>query len=156
MTFLSGPGATPGPAAGATSRRFTPAGMQGSYNLQALYDEGNDGRGKTIAIVDSFGYPQAAADLKQFSQDYGLPLMCGEPDVDCLPGMPHIDTLTFGNHQVKEMPGTSHSPGLEASNAWSVEVALDLEYATQSRRAPTSCWSPPRPRRPSACRASRT
>ena len=129
VTFLASPGAAPGPAAGTNARRFTPVGIQGSYNLQGLYDEGFDGHGKTIAIVDSFGYPQAAADLKQFSQDYGLPLMCGEPDVDCVPGMPHIDTLTFGNHQVKEMPGTSNSPGLQASNAWSIEVALDLQYA---------------------------
>lgn len=129
VTYLGSAAAGPAPAVGPNSRRFTPPGIQGSYNLPALHHAGFDGSGKTIAIVDSFGYPQAAADLKQFSQDYGLPLMCGEPDVTCAAGMPHIDTLTFGNHQVKEMPGTSQSPGLEASNAWSIEVALDLEYA---------------------------
>ncbi|WP_310964320.1 S53 family peptidase [Nocardioides terrisoli] len=128
VQFISGEGAAPGPAYRATSRRFTPPGIQGSYNLKALYDEGLDGSGKTIAIVDSFGYPQAGADLKQFSQDYGLPLMCGMPDVACQDGMAKFSTLTFGNHQVKASPDSS-SPGQEDSNAWSVEVALDIEYA---------------------------
>jgi len=129
VTFLADADAAPGPAAGASSRRFTPPGIQGSYNLPALYRQGLDGSGKTIAIVDSFGYPQAGADLKTFSQAYGLPLMCGMPDVDCRPGMATLSTLTFGNHQVKAPPGQSHSPGQQASNAWSVEVALDLQYA---------------------------
>lgn len=127
--FLSGPGAAPGPAYSATSRRFTPVGIEGSYNLNSLYAAGYAGQGETIAIVDSFGYDEAAADLKTFSQAYGLPLMCGMPDVACSAEMPTFSTLTFGDHQVKAGPSTSQSPGQEASNAWSVEVALDIEYA---------------------------
>jgi subtilase family serine protease len=94
-----------------------------------LYDLGYAGQGKTIAIVDSFGYPQAAADLKTFSQAYGLPLMCGMPGVACQAGMPTFQTLEFGNRQVKAPPSGSQSPGQEDSNAWSIEVALDIEYA---------------------------
>lgn len=119
----------PKPSATATKRVFTPPGIQQSYNLPALYSEGLTGAGKTIAIVDSFGYDQAAADLKQFSTDYGLPLMCGMPDVTCQPGMAKFSTLTIGNHQVKSPPDGSQSPQQEASNAWSLEVALDIEYA---------------------------
>lgn len=119
----------PGPYADADVRQFTPPGIQASYKLGPLYDEGLTGTGKTIAIVDSFGYPGAAADLKQFSQDYGLPMMCGMPGVACTDGMPTFKNLTFGNHQVKPMPPKSQSPGQEESNAWSVEVALDMEYA---------------------------
>jgi subtilase family serine protease len=126
--YLSGPDAAPGPGYSATRRRFTPTGIQGSYNLNPLYAAGFTGKGKTIAIVDSFGYDQAAADLKTFSQAYGLPLMCGMPDVACAPGMAKFSTLTFGNHQVKAPPA-NNSPGQEASNAWSLEVALDIEYA---------------------------
>jgi subtilase family serine protease len=126
--YLAAADAAPGPAYGASIRRFTPVGIQGSYNLNSLYAAGYAGQGKTIAIVDSFGYDQAAADLKTFSQAYGLPLMCGMPDVSCAAGMPKFDTLTFGNHQVKNPPPNS-SPGQEASNAWSLEVALDIEYA---------------------------
>ena len=128
VQYLSAADAAPGPGFTAHSRRFTPPGIQASYNLNTLYGEHYDGRGKTIAIVDSFGYPQAAADLKTFSQAYGLPLMCGMPDVACTPDMPTFSTLTFGNHQVKAPP-PNNSPGQEASNAWSVEVALDIEYA---------------------------
>ncbi|MGN6252836.1 MAG: S53 family peptidase [Marmoricola sp.] len=128
--FISGADAAPGPAAGTSSRRFTPPGIQGSYGLPALYGAGLDGHGKTIAIVDSFGYPQAAADLKTFSNAYGLPEMCGMPDVTCDPStMGTFSTLQFGNHQVKAPPAGSQSPGQEDSNAWSVEVALDIEYA---------------------------
>ncbi|HEU5007055.1 MAG TPA: S53 family peptidase [Jatrophihabitantaceae bacterium] len=128
VVYLSAPDAAPGPGYSATSRRFTPAGIQGSYNLAPLYARGYSGQGKTIAIIDSFGYPQAGADLKTFSQAYDLPLMCGMPDVACADGMPTFSTLTFGNHQVKAPP-PNQSPGQEASNAWSVEVALDIEYA---------------------------
>ena len=105
-----------------------PVGIQGSYNLNSLYAAGYAGQGRTIAIVDSFGYDQAAADLKTFSQAYGLPSMCGMPDVTCAAGMPSFNTLEFGNHQVKNPPD-NHSPGQEASNAWSLETALDIEYA---------------------------
>lgn len=110
------------------SRHFTPDGIQKSYNLPALYDEGYDGSGTTIAIVDSFGYPQAASDLKEFSKAYGLPMMCGMPGVACDDGMPTFKTLAFGHHQVMDPPPSS-SPGQENSNAWSIEVALDIEYA---------------------------
>lgn len=119
----------PKPSVSPTRRVFTPPGIQTSYNLPALYQQGLTGAGKTIAIVDSFGYDQAAADLKQFSTDYGLPLMCGMPDVTCQPGMGTFSTLELGNHQVKAPPDGSQSPQQEASNAWSVEVALDIEYA---------------------------
>ena len=129
QAVLLSTGAAPGPSASATRRVFTPPGIQSSYNLPALYGQGLTGAGKTIAIVDSFGYDQAAADLETFSQAYGLPLMCGMPGVACTSGMPTFSRLQFGNHQVKAPPSTSQSPGQEASNAWSVEVALDIEYA---------------------------
>lgn len=128
-TYLSSADAAPGPGYSSVSRHFTPAGIQASYNLTPLFADGRDGSGKTIAIVDSFGYPQAAADLETFSQAYGLPLMCGMPDVTCQPGMATFSTLAIGNHQVKAPPAGSASPGQEASNAWSLEVALDIEYA---------------------------
>lgn len=127
--YLSAADAAPGPSAGPGYSRFTPPGIQNSYNLPALYAEGLTGKGKTIAIIDSFGYDEAAADLKQFSTDYNLPMMCGMPDVACKAGMPKFKTLTFGNHQVKAPPPKSKSPGQEDSNAWSLEVALDIEYA---------------------------
>jgi len=126
--YLSSADAAPGPGYSSTSRHFVPSGIEHSYNLPPLYAQGYAGQGKTIAIVDSFGYPQAAADLETFSDAYGLPEMCGMPDVTCKPGMPTFSTLQFGNRPVTAPPA-NNSPGQEASNAWSIEVALDIEYA---------------------------
>jgi subtilase family serine protease len=130
--FFTGPAAgtaAPGPGVCfGTARCFTPAGMQASFNLGPLYAQGLNGAGETIAIVDSFGYPTVAADLETFSQSYGLPMMCGMPGVTCTPGMPTFSVLQFGNRQVKAPP-ENKSPGQEASNAWSLEVALDTQWA---------------------------
>src|SRR5689334_10891624 len=41
--------------AGAGRRCFSPSAMQAAYNLNPLLAQGLDGRGKTIAVVDSFG-----------------------------------------------------------------------------------------------------
>lgn len=130
--YYTGPaagGAAPGPGpCFGTARCFVPASMQQSFNLDPLYAQGLNGAGKTIAIVDSFGYPTVGADLETFSQAYGLPLMCGMPNVTCTPGMPTFRVLQFGNHQVKAPP-PNQGPGTEASNAWSLEVALDTQWA---------------------------
>jgi subtilase family serine protease len=85
-----------------------------------------------VAIVDSFGYPQVAADLETFSQGYGLPLMCGMPGVACSAGMPTFSVLQFGNRQVKPSPASANAnpygPGQEASNNWALEVGLDTQW----------------------------
>jgi subtilase family serine protease len=115
--------------ASAGRRCFSPSAMQAAYNVGPLLAQGLDGRGKTIAIVDSFGYDQAESDLKVFSQRFGLPLMCGMPDVTCQPGMSTFSRVQLGDRPVKEPPGGSHGTGQENSNAWALEVALDLQWA---------------------------
>jgi subtilase family serine protease len=52
---------------------YQPSQLTKAYNLAALHDHGIDGRGKTIVIVDSFGSPTIANDLKVFDQTFGLP-----------------------------------------------------------------------------------
>ena len=47
--------------------------MQRAYDLPALFAQGNEGQGQTIAIVDSFGSPTIQQDLDMFDQAYGLP-----------------------------------------------------------------------------------
>src|SRR5438094_544077 len=73
-------------------RCFAPEAMRNSYNLGPLYDQGFDGTGFTIAVVDSFGSSTIANDLNVFNTEFGLPHLCGEPNVTCTPGMP---SLTF-------------------------------------------------------------
>ena len=66
--FLSSSPVPPSEAAcNSVGRRcFTPQAMQNSYNLASLLAAGNQGQGKTIAVIDSFGSATIANDLNVF------------------------------------------------------------------------------------------
>jgi subtilase family serine protease len=114
----------------ANRRCFTPQAVRAAYNLQPLYDAGFDGRGHTIAIVDSFGSPTMAHDLHVFDQAFGLTPMCGEEGVTCTPGMPTFSTLVSpGSSPTKAAAPPSSPPVQEDKSAWALEVALDVETA---------------------------
>jgi subtilase family serine protease len=88
---------------------YTPAQMRHAYGFDQISFTANghkiagDGTGQTIAIVDAYDDPNIAADLHTFDQHFGLP----DP--------------TF----VKATP-----QGRPAADAgWSMEMALDVEYA---------------------------
>ena len=109
-------------------RCFTPQGIQASYNLGPLYAAGLDGRGMTIAIVDSYGSDTMAHDLHVFDQAFGVQAMCGEEGVTCAAGMPTFSELHVqGAPATKAPPSTAKNPGLENKAAWALEVALDVE-----------------------------
>ena len=105
---------------------FTPQAIQSAYNVAPLYAQGLNGRGITIAIVDSYGSDTMAHDLHVFDQAFGLPPMCGEEGVTCAAGMP-----TFSELSINGTPATIAQPGngthLEDKSAWALEVALDVE-----------------------------
>jgi subtilase family serine protease len=107
---------------------FKPQAIQSAYNVGPLYAQGFDGKGMTIAIVDSWGSDTMAHDLHVFNNAFGLPHMCGEEGVTCTPGMP---TFTVwhpnGSPATKGSPG--NDPGLEDKASWALEVALDVETA---------------------------
>ncbi|MGO9865947.1 MAG: protease pro-enzyme activation domain-containing protein [Terriglobales bacterium] len=52
---------------------YEPPSIQTAYNLTGLYNEGYDGTGQTIAIVDWCGSFTIQADANAFSAQYGLP-----------------------------------------------------------------------------------
>jgi subtilase family serine protease len=52
---------------------YAPAQFVKAYDLAPLHTHGIDGRGETIAIVDSFGSPTISHDLHVFDQTFGLP-----------------------------------------------------------------------------------
>jgi subtilase family serine protease len=109
-------------------RCFAPQAIQASYNLAPLYAAGKDGRGRTIAIVDSYGSDTMAHDLHVFDQAFGVAPMCGEEGVTCAPGMPKFSELSLqGSPATKAPPSTSHGTGQEDKSAWALEVALDVE-----------------------------
>ena len=47
--------------------------LQRAYNLAPLFAKGVEGQGQTIVIVDAFGSPSIASDLKTFDSQMGLP-----------------------------------------------------------------------------------
>jgi subtilase family serine protease len=111
-------------------RCFNPASTRAAYNLQPLYQQGLDGTGMTIAIVDSYGSDTIAHDLHVYDRTWGLPSMCGEEDVDCAPGMPTFSQLSLqGSPATKAPPSSSNGTGQEDKSAWALEVSLDVETA---------------------------
>jgi subtilase family serine protease len=47
--------------------------LQRAYDLAPLFSRGIEGRGETIVIVDAFGSPSIASDLRTFDAEMGLP-----------------------------------------------------------------------------------
>ncbi len=105
---------------------FTPQAIQSAYNVGPLHSAGWNGKGITIAIVDSYGSDTMAHDLHVFDQAFGLQPMCGEEGVTCQAGMPKFSELALNGS-----PATNGQPGkgthLEDKAAWALEVALDVE-----------------------------
>ncbi len=91
---------------------YGPIQYQQAYDMNPLYHQGLTGAGKTIVIVDSFGSPTIAQDLKVFDQAYGLP----DP--------PSLRVITPDG----PIPPFDGSPGSVMSN-WGVETSLDVEYS---------------------------
>ena len=111
-------------------RCFTPQSVRAAYNLNPLYAQGKDGRGQTIAIVDSFGSDTIAHDLHVFDQAFGLPPLCGEEGVACTAGMPSFNQLYLqGSPATKGQPPKSNGTHLQDRSAWALEVSLDVETA---------------------------
>ena len=111
-------------------RCFTPVSMRNSYNVSPLIAAGKDGRGQTIAIIDSFGNPNMASDLKVFNDAMGTPHMCGEPGASCAAGTPTFQHVYWnGKTMVKAPPSGAQNPGIQTRNIWALEVALDVEWA---------------------------
>jgi len=105
---------------------FTPQAIQSAYNVGPLHKAGWNGKGITIAIVDSYGSDTMAHDLHVFDQAFGLQPMCGEEGVTCQTGMPKFSQLAInGSPDTKGQPGKGTH--LEDKAAWALEVALDVE-----------------------------
>jgi subtilase family serine protease len=135
--FLSSSTTPPSQAAcNAVGRRcFNPAAMHNSYNYASLLAAGNEGQGKTIALVDSFGSDTIRNDLGVFSTAFGLPHLCGDsgpstPAGNCAPGItPRFDILEVQGSPPPVPPPPSNGTGQESHNLWALEVSLDVEWA---------------------------
>lgn len=110
-------------------RCFTPQAMQNSYNLASVLAAGNEGQGKTIAVIDSFGSATIASDLSNFNTQFGLPHLCGEPGAACGPGIPTFTILQVQGSPPPNPPPPNNGTGQENHNLWAIEVSLDVEWA---------------------------
>src|SRR5437868_12297520 len=135
--FISADGTPPSEAAcNAVGRRcFNPTAMANSYNYAGLHASGNNGQGKTIAVVDSFGASTIRHDLGVFNAALGLPHLCGEtgandPSGNCPPTTsPRFDIIQIQGGPPPVPPPPNNGTGLENHNLWDLEVALDVEWA---------------------------
>jgi subtilase family serine protease len=90
--------------AGPTAAGFTPTDVQTAYNLSGLQSGG-----RTVAIVDAFGYPSLESDLATYRANYGLP------------------ACTTGNGclQILDQRGGHSLPPYDSG--WALEQSLDVD-----------------------------
>lgn len=137
VQYLGNSASPPAQAAcNAVGRRcFNPLAMANSYNYRTLHDLGNQGQGKTIAIVDSFGSSTIRQDLGAFNDAFGLQHLCGEsgpsnPSANCSSSTsPRFDIVCFQGCPSPTAPPPNNGTGQENHNLWDLEVSLDVEWA---------------------------
>ncbi|WP_052440777.1 S53 family peptidase [Streptacidiphilus anmyonensis] len=91
------------------TKGYTPQQLQARLGLTG------DGTGQTIAIVDAYDYPNAAADLNHFAAHFDLPQTCGSVPAG-------TDCFDF-----RQVYAGGSQPAANAS--WEEEEALDIEWA---------------------------
>jgi subtilase family serine protease len=84
---------------------YTPQDLYTAYNLTGLYNEGYNGAGQTIAIIDWCGSPTIQQDANGFSKKFGLP------------------ALTSSNFTITEVPTASQCAAPDP------EINLDVEWS---------------------------
>jgi subtilase family serine protease len=89
---------------------YSPQEIRTAYGLNPILDAGYTGTGETIVIIDSFGSPTIAADLKAFDQAYGL------PDPPSFMVLSPLGTVPFD-------PTNGDMVG------WAFETSLDVEWS---------------------------
>ena len=108
LIHVLAPAASVAPARSTTTTISTPSGLPPS-TIESVYGYTTSpgaGAGQTIALVNAYNDPNAAADLSHFSAQYGLP------------------AADFT--QVNQTGGSA----LPATNAgWDLEISLDIEWA---------------------------
>ncbi len=90
---------------------YSPQEIQHAYGVDNLLNKGDNGKGETIVIIDSFGSPTIAADLAQFDTDFGLP---APPSFRVLAP---LGTVPFD-------PSTNPD-----QTGWAAETTLDVEWS---------------------------
>ena len=90
---------------------YNAASLQAAYGLTSAYQQGFDGTGQTIVLVDAYGDSTIEKDANIFNELMGLP------------------PLTSSNFQIIYPEGQPASSSAAALTGWNTEIALDLEWA---------------------------
>jgi subtilase family serine protease len=102
---------TPNAADASTPSGYGPSDLQSAYGLTSA--AASKGSGETIAIVDAYDDPNAAADLAKYRSYYGLP------------------SCTTANGCFKKVSQTGSTTSLPtADSGWAEEISLDLDMAS--------------------------
>ncbi len=102
---------------------YQPFQLQKAYNLAPLYKRGIEGKGETIVIVDAFGSPSIASDLKTFDAETGLP---NPPSFKVITPEGPITT----NPSNCTSTFTPNGPDLCSDYyGWTDETSLDVEWS---------------------------
>ena len=97
---------------------YTPNQIRAFYGLDPLTPQTTDGKGQTIVLVDSYGSPTAAEDLRFFAQTFNGPA----PDFEAV--------FPLGKPGYKDPPGNgSGTSGPAAAVGWAGEANLDVQWA---------------------------
>jgi subtilase family serine protease len=110
------PDATSGPSG------YGPSDLQSAYALATA--AAANGAGRTVAIVDAYDDPTAAADLSTYRSQYGLPAVSS-----CVVTSTSVSSSTSGPcfAKVNESGGTSLPT---ADGGWAQEESLDLDMVS--------------------------
>jgi subtilase family serine protease len=90
---------------------YSPQEIRHAYGVDRLVNRGDDGKGETIVIVDSYGSPTIASDLANFDAGYGLP---APPSFTILAP---LGTVPFDPTAIPDQVG------------WATETTLDVEWS---------------------------
>jgi subtilase family serine protease len=102
---------------------YSPGQFENAYGLASLHAAGIDGRGTTIAIVESFGSPTIATDLHAFDQAFAQP---SNPNIPPDPAIAQDPQLTI-IQPVGAVP--AFDPTKPDRIPWAQETTLDVEWA---------------------------
>ncbi len=98
---------------------YTAPNLQAAYNLSGA--SAALGGGETVAVVDAYDDPNAAADLAVYRSKMGLPTLCGAALA--------TGALCSGSFTKENQSGLQGSPPA-ASTSWSEEISLDLDMVS--------------------------
>ena len=90
---------------------YSPQEIRRAYGVDKLLGRGDDGKGQTIVIVDSFGSPTITRDLATFDAGYGLP---APPSFKI---MAPLGTVPYDPAKIPDQVG------------WAEETTLDVEWS---------------------------